>query len=121
MSGYRGILADPNDISGMVKVGEIRWASAPTPAPSSRDVIALGIALLATIADDIEADLSEHLLLTLVDRDADLRVVREVLSAALTQSHAQRVEIVRLQAALARLRDEYRHLRVQTLQKSEAA
>jgi hypothetical protein len=110
------------DIDDMVTADEMfTRRPAPTPWPSSGAVLALGIELLPTIADDLTADLVEHLLLALVDRDDALLAVRTVLSAALEQSHAHHVEIVRLRDRHHRLLDEYRHLRVQTLRQSEAA
>lgn len=95
--------------------------SAPAPWPSSTAVRALGLELLPTIADDLTADLVEHLSLSLVDRGDELRAVRSVLSAALALLHGQHVEIARLRAQHHRLLDEYRALRVKTLRPSEAA
>jgi hypothetical protein len=89
---------------------------APAGWRSSRPVLALVVELLPTIDDALTADLLEHLALALLDRDDEVRALRAVLSSALALSHAQNTEAIWLQAALARLRDEYRALRMQTLQ-----
>lgn len=84
---------------------------APAPWPSSRPVLALVVELLPAIEDDLTADLVEHLALSLVDRDDELRAVREVLSSALAHLHAQHAEILRLRRRLADLHDERRRER----------
>lgn len=97
---------DLDDVSGMPTAAEI-FGPRPVPMlwPSSRDVLALAIELLPTIADDLTADLVEHLALALVDRGQELRAVRAVLSAALTLSNTQHAEIIRLKRRLADLLD----------------
>jgi hypothetical protein len=77
----------------------------PAPWPSSRLRLALVVELLPTIEDELTADLLEHLALSLVDRDDELRGVRAVLSSSLALSHTQQLEIVRLRRRLADLLD----------------
>ena len=84
---------------------------APAPWLPSRPVFALGIELLPTIADDIEANLVERLLLALGDRDDELRAVRAVLSSSLALSYTQQAEILRLRRRLADLLDARRRER----------
>lgn len=110
------------DIDDMVTTDEVfdrrPW---PTPRPSSGAVLPLAIAVLPTIADDIEADLIEHLALAIVNRDEKLVAVRDVLAAVLEQLHVAIGERDRMCDQHHRLLDEYRTLRVQTLRDSEAA
>ena len=67
--------------------------------------------MLPTIGDDLTADLLEHLALMLAHRDDEVRAVRAVLSPALTLTHTQRVENLRLRQRVADLLDARRRER----------
>ena len=75
------------------------------PGPSLSAVLAIGIELLPTIEDGLLADLVEHLLFALVERDETLLAVRSVLSNALKHAHGLHEENVRLRRRLAELLD----------------
>lgn len=83
----------------------------PAPWPASADVLALVVEMLPAIEDDLTTDLVEHLALSLVDRDDELRAVRAVLSSTLGLSHGQHTEIRRLRRRLAALLDARRQER----------
>ena len=89
---------------------------APVLWPATRPVLEIAIEVLPMITDDVTTDLIEHLAVLLVDCDEALHVTRELLSGALAMTHAQHVVIIRLQARLARLLDEFRSSLMQTLQ-----
>jgi hypothetical protein len=83
----------------------------PAPWPATRPVLAIAAKLLSQIVDDRTADLIERLACAIGDQRVELDAVRSVLSAAVTLSHDQHVEIVRLRARLADLLDERRRER----------
>ena len=85
---------------------------APAPWLSSRPVLALIVEVLPTVEDDLTADLLEYVALVLVERDDELRAVRAVLSSALTLTHNQHVEILRLRQRVADLLDARRRERM---------
>lgn len=111
------LASDLDDVADMVPVDAI-FGRRPASMlwPSSQPVLEIAVEVLPTIEDALTADLVERLACALIEHGDELRAVRDVLSSALALSHTQHVEIVRLQAALARLLDEFRFLRVQTLQ-----
>ena len=110
------------DIDGMPTADEIfDRRPVPRPLPSSDVVLALAIAVLPTIADDIEADLIEHLALEIVNRDEELLAVRALLAAALEQLQLDIGEHDRIRDQHHRVLDQYRTLRAQTMSKPEAA
>lgn len=122
MSAADRDLAIDIDLDDMVTADEVfDRRPGPTPWPSSGAVLALAIAVLPTIADDIEADLIEHLALAIVNRDEKLVALRDVLAAALEQLHGAIGERDRMRDQYHRLVDEYRTLRAQTLRQPEAA
>ena len=78
---------------------------APAPWLSSRPVIDLVVEILPTIKDDLAAELIEHLALTLVDRDDQLRAILAVLSSTFSLLHLEQAENVRLRRRNRDLRD----------------
>jgi hypothetical protein len=76
---------------------------APGPWPPTRSLVATAVEVLPTIADDLAADLLEHLARALVGKDEELRAARALQSEALTLLHAQHAENVRLRRRVADL------------------
>ena len=90
---------------------DTNWQPAPALWLSSRPALSLIAEVLPTVEDDLTADLLEYATLALADRDDEVRAIRAVLSSALTLTHTQHVEILRLRRRLADLLDARRRER----------
>jgi hypothetical protein len=84
---------------------------------SSRDVLALVVEILPRLDNDLARDLVEHLALTIVERDEELRAVRAVESFGLAQLHALQREVKRLGDRVARLLADRREVRSRSFEK----
>ena len=70
-----------------LRADEIGWDLGPSPWPSSARLLAVVVELLPTIQDDLAADLVVQLALALVERDEQVRSIREVKSVTLDELH----------------------------------
>ena len=84
------------------------WTQAPAPWPASRPVLEVALELLPVLDDPLAADVIEQLMSALACREDELRSVREVLSAALTEAHTLHLEVRRLREVLAQRQDRQR-------------
>jgi hypothetical protein len=90
---------------------DLTWRPAPAVWPDARPVVAAAIAHLPHVTDDDAAALIEHLALAVADREAELRAVRTILSAALAEAHDLGVELRRTRDRYHRLLDARRAVR----------
>lgn len=80
----------------MITAASIPWRPAPAVWPDPRPVVAVAVEHLPLVTDDDTAAVVEHLAHAVADREAELRAVRVVLSAALAEAHDLRVELRRV-------------------------
>jgi hypothetical protein len=110
---HRDVAVGPNELNEPPDTGSGRRRG-PATRVLSINPSALAVKLMPTIEDDVTADLIECFVLVLEEREADLRAVRMVLSATLTITHTQDLEMVRLRRRLADLFAESRRERSAT-------
>ena len=87
-----------------LRLDDIRCERGHAPWPTSDTVLTLVSEVLPETQDDAAADLIEQLAVLVVDRDEQIRSMREVLSAELRLAYDQRLERERLRSRLIELR-----------------
>lgn len=83
----------------------IRWDLEPAPWSDSAKLLDLAADAIPTIADDNLADLFEAICLLVIERDEQIASMRGVSSVALSELHAVRLRVDRLQRRVIELRD----------------
>lgn len=101
-TGFPAHVPVTRELSG----GEIGWELAPgSPWPPASPVLALAIEALPAVEDDLAARLTERMALTIADLADELRAVRAVLSASMTQAYEQQLVIDRLHRQIVEMRE----------------
>jgi len=96
-----------SDTRAVFSASDVHWELDPAEDSSSPQLVQIVIKELPTVENDDHAALLRECASALTDHDEDGRALREVLSAALTIFRTQQVLLVKKDAALRRLHENY--------------